>query len=308
MNDWVGGLPRAAHERVERQRASRTAGSLLSAPAAASVQSAGLVPVGEVFGCLVMNMGWAGTGCGWRGLPTGGLGAFLGAASVSPIITSGRGGAYSGFAPYTKAYETGWNGALQRMLAEARALGAHGVVGVQIRRSHLAGATWEFTALGTAVRSIDPLKVPFPTVAGEVWHTNLNAEDTASSILSGFQPKEIVLGISISTKHEDWQLRQQRTSWVNGEVSGMSQLIQSARHESRVRLAAHATHTGGAELVVTDMTLHEFETPCGGQEGKDFHAEAVTVGTTLVPIPRFRRNTAPPSVLTILPLSDERKL
>ena len=327
MSDWVDGLPPAAHERVARQRASGVAGSLLSAPAAASVRSAGLAPVGEVFGCLVMNLGWAGAGCGWWGPmgPRGGFGApgsgsasfgsavfggpasVLGASAISPVMTSGNGGRYGSMSPYTRAYEAGWYGAVNRMLTEARALDAHGVVGVRVARTHLANSAYEFSALGTAVRSVDPLIVPFPTARGEVWHTDLSAEDCAAAILSGYLPTQMVLGISVSTKHEDWQLQQQRTSWVNGEVSGMSQLIQAARNESRVRLASHATHTGGAELIVTGMTLAEFETPCSGQDGRDLHAESVIVGTTVVPIPRFTRRRTAANVLSVLPLSDERK-
>jgi uncharacterized protein YbjQ (UPF0145 family) len=217
------------------------------------------------------------------------------------VTTSGHGGRYSGFTPYVKAFESGWNGAIQRMLAEARALGAHGVVGVAIERTRLENQTWEFTALGTAVRSTDPILAPRPTVDGEVWSTNLSAEDTASAILSGFLPREIVLGLSVATKHEDWRLRQQRSGWDNQEVEGMTELIQAARNEARARVAAHATHDGGAELVVTQMDLYEFETPCG-QDGRDFHAEASVIGTTLVPVPRFRRRPESSRVLTVLPL------
>jgi hypothetical protein len=81
---------------------------------------------------------------------------------------------------------------------------------------------WEFTALGTAVRSEDPLLVPFPAQKGQVWSTNLRAEDSASAIFNGFVPHEILLGLSVSTKHEDYEVRTQRTSRVNGEVSGLT--------------------------------------------------------------------------------------
>jgi uncharacterized protein YbjQ (UPF0145 family) len=261
-----------------------------------------------------MTMGWAGTGCSWGnygaqpGFGTGfgsqttfGGGFF--AQPSSPITTSGYGGGYGGFTPYVKAFESGWNGAIQRMLAEARALGAEGVVGVKIERTRLENQTWEFTALGTAVRSMNPMLAPRPTAAGEVWSTNLSAEDTASAILSGFMPHEIVLGISVSTKHEDWQLAQQRNGWINQEVEGMSELIRAARNEARARVVAHATHVGGAELVVTGMDLYEFETRCG-QDGRDFHAEASVIGTTLIPVPQFRGRPEASRVLTVIPLKD----
>ncbi|MCU1481452.1 MAG: hypothetical protein JWQ19_2238 [Subtercola sp.] len=301
MNEWIDGLPPAAHERIAHQKASRTAGSLLTTPAAASIQSAGLVPVGEVFGCVVMNLGWTGGGCAWWN--SGGFG-MSNMGMVTPVTTSGSGGKYGSFAPYVNAFERAWYGSLKRMMTEALALGAHGVLGVRIVRRQLEGSSWEFSALGTAVRSIDPSLSPIPRTQGEVWSTNLSGEDCAAAILSGYQPREIVLGVSVSTKHEDWQLRQQRSSWVNGEFTGMTQLIQAARDESRERLAARATHSGSAELAVTSMGLSEFETVCGGQDGRDLHAESIVVGTTLLSIPGARRRQNGPSALTILPLRD----
>jgi uncharacterized protein YbjQ (UPF0145 family) len=303
------GVPQAARQRIEHQRASGVRASLFSTPAAAAAKSAALEPVGEVFGCLVMNLGYAGGGCNWwsgygSGYSIANAGSGTYGTPVSPVTTSGRGGKNSSYTPYVAGVEAAWNGSLQRMLAEAKALGAHGVVGVKIERTLLDAQSWEFTALGTAVRSTDHMVAP-RRADGEVWCTNLTAEDTASAILSGFIPHEIVLGMSVSTKHEDWQLLNQRTGWDNQEVEGMTQLIQAARNEARERLAAKATHVGGAELVITDMDLYEFETPCGTNDGRDFHAESGFIGTTLVPVPRFYRKPPESSlVMTVLPLRD----
>ncbi|MEN2742134.1 heavy metal-binding domain-containing protein [Microbacterium sp. X-17] len=306
MTQTPDGLPAAARSRVERQAASGVRSSLFSAPAAAAARSAGLLPVGEVFGGMVVNLGWTGTGCAWwtpTG-PTAALGTWQSrTAWRSPVTTSG-GSTYAGYAPYVKGFESAWYGAVRRMLAEARALGAHGVVGVTVQRSRLDGSAWEFTALGTAVRSDDPLLVPYPKNRGDVWSTNLTVEDTASAILSGYAPGELLLGISISTKHEDYELRTQRSSWVNGEVTGMTELVQAARAEALHRLETRATATAGAQLVVTDLRLGEFETPCG--EEKDLHAEATVVGATLIPVPRYSRRAELSAVTTVIPLSDLR--
>src|SRR3954468_17937077 len=76
VEDDLRGLPPAAVDRVRHQRASGVRGSLLSAPAAAAIRSAGLEPVGEVFGCIVVTLGWTGGGCGyaygWNTTFTGG--------------------------------------------------------------------------------------------------------------------------------------------------------------------------------------------------------------------------------------------
>ncbi|HEY5223325.1 MAG TPA: heavy metal-binding domain-containing protein [Microbacteriaceae bacterium] len=307
MTEALDGLPQTAQRRVESQLAGGVTGSLFSAPAAASARSVGLEPVGEVFGCLVINLGWTGGGCSWwgsgGGLPGWGAGGALGGWATSPITTSGRSQS-GGFAPYVNAFEAAWYGALQRMLIEARALGAHGVVGVRITRTRLQNSVWEFTALGTAVRSSDPSMVPFPADVRNVWSTNLRAEDCASAILSGYLPHEIVLGISVSSKHEDMELKQQRSVWAgNTEITGLTLLIQAARNESRARLAARATRADGAQLVITDLDLSEFDTPCS-QDAVDLHAESVIVGTTLIPLPRASHRAETAKVTTVLPLHD----
>jgi hypothetical protein len=257
--------------------------------------------MGEVFGCLVMNLGWSGGGCGqwWAG----GFGNW--GQAETPVTTS-TDSRYSGLAPYVHAFEHAWYGALRRMQAEALALGAHGVVGVRIERTRLEGQAWEFTALGTAVRSVDPTLVPYPTEPNDLWTTNLSVEDCAAAILSGYLPRETLLGMSVSTKHEDWTLKTQRSSWSNTEVHGMSLLIQAARDESRSLLKTHATHRGSAELVVTDMHVSEFETQCGQNE-VDLHAQSIVVGTTLVPLPHLpRARQEATRAMTILPLRPER--
>src|SRR4051794_41797179 len=70
------GLPPAAVDRVRHQLASGVRGSLLTAAGAAAVASIGLEPVGEVFGCVVVTLGWTGGGCGygygWNRVPGGG--------------------------------------------------------------------------------------------------------------------------------------------------------------------------------------------------------------------------------------------
>src|SRR3979411_979611 len=69
MTTWDGkGLPPAAEARMRRFQASPVRTSLLSVPAAVSIDAVGLDPVGEVMGCIVEQIGWAGYGgCGYYG-------------------------------------------------------------------------------------------------------------------------------------------------------------------------------------------------------------------------------------------------
>src|SRR3954470_24546964 len=91
---WSHGLPPIAQQRIDRQRASRVSGSLLSVGAAAAARSAGLRPVGEVMGCTVMHLGWGGYQCGYW---SGGL---FGGSGPAPVIVSGDQGTANRYAGY----------------------------------------------------------------------------------------------------------------------------------------------------------------------------------------------------------------
>src|SRR4051794_259515 len=106
------GLPPAAVDRVRHQLASGVRGSLLSAAGAAAVASIGLEPVGEVFGCVVVTLGWTGGGCGfgygWNQV-TGGWSGWTGGI---PGTTGGgiAGGTSSGRRTAPPGWQPGWQG------------------------------------------------------------------------------------------------------------------------------------------------------------------------------------------------------
>lgn len=313
MTRWSDGLPAAAHARAARQRESGVAGSLLSAAGAAAVRSVALQPVGEVFGSVVVQLGWTGGGCGIWALPGAGVSGFGPGGGYAPwtspvVTTGGRGGRNAGFGSYVQAFSRAWHGARDRMVAEATMLAADGVVDVRIGRERLDGRVWEFTALGTAVRTLDPSVSP-PARAASPWTAGFSAEHTASLLQSGYVPRGTALGLSVSTKHEDPLLKQQRSVWTgNTEVDGLTQLLQAARADARLQLSRRVGTLGATDLVVTAASVHEFENSCGDEV--DLHAEAVFVGTGIAPGPmhafrgRSATATARRDVTTIIPLRD----
>lgn len=326
MATWSDGLPPAAHARAARQRESGVAGSLLSAPGAAAIGSVALQPVGEVFGSLVVQLGWAGGGCGiWAtASPSGpGSGSGMGALGrgmlggwTSPVLTTGgRGGRNAGFGAYVQAFARAWHGAHDRMVAEAGLLAADGVVGVQVRRRRLDGQIWEFTAVGTAVRTLDTSVSPQAggrgarTGAPGPWTAGFSAEHTTALLQSGYVPRGMALGLSVSTKHEDALLQQQRSTWAgNTEVDGLTHLLEAARDDARQQLSRRAGILRASDLVVTGSSVGEFETSCGDEV--DLHAEALFIGTAIAPGPMhaFRDRSAQAvtgrDVTSVIPLSD----
>ena len=289
MSDWDGrGLPPVAAERVRRAAAGGAWTSLLSAPAAAGLEVAGFDPVGEVMGSIVQRIGWSSYyGCGALG--------WYGAASRT--VTSVQ-NPRAGFAPYAHMLETGWGTAIGRMVAEAAAIGADGIVGVRLSQNGLGNNAHEFTAIGTGVRARSR------TRPHRVFSTHLPGQDVAKLVLAGWVPTDLVLGIAVGIRHDDWNTRQQRTwSAGNVEVGGYTELISQTRSDARRAFGAHVRSAGADGAVVASMRLNSWEIePAEGHT--DHVAESTIFGTAIA---QFYRSTAAPSrSLTYLPLKRSR--
>ncbi len=337
---WSQHLPPVAAERVRRQAESHVAGSLLSAPAAAALAAADLEPVGEVMGCIVMHLGWSGTGCNYYGRNYGGggygggfgggipgtvgggiAGGSWGAGGANGpgygyggqtrVVTSGqsRGQYGQAFGPYVNALYHTYDTALNRMVAEAFALNADGVVGVTLSWTSLDAGARELVALGTAVRHTRSDLHRKPTEWP--WASQLTGEDVAAATLGGWLPLGVAIGLSIAIKHDDWQLNWQTsgsyTNTSNMEVAGLTELLHEARIDAREQMTRRAKKFhGAAQIVVTDATVQSGEQECQNTEGRDHLAEAVFIGGVLAyhPDAAIRR---PASSLSILPLRGESR-
>jgi uncharacterized protein YbjQ (UPF0145 family) len=292
MTEWDGrGLPPAAAARMARFQADGVRTSLLDVPGMASVSGVGLPPVGEVMGCMVQHMGWQGFGgCGVYG-PGGGWGAGWSAART---VTSGSSARYAGYAPYVDALYRGYDTAIGRMVTEARAMGADGVVGVRLTVEHLGQDNREFVALGTAVRGTGAVHPPTPFV------TDLPGADVAKLLHAGWVPVSIAFGISVAIRHDDYATQSQARAWgYNTEVQGYTELVQHVRDDARDRFGQHAARAGAEGAIVSSMDLRVWGIE-PGEGHRDHVAESTVFGTTLA---RFHRGrTAPTRALTVLPL------
>lgn len=283
MSEWDGrGLPPVAAERVRRAAEGGAWTSLLSAPAAAGLEVAGFDPVGEVMGSIVQRLGWSTYyGCGATGWYGGN----------SRTITSSQN---AGFAPYAQALQNGWGTAIGRMVTEASLIGADGIVGVRLSQNSLGNNAHEFTAIGTAVRARSQ------TRPHRVFSTHLPGQDVAKLVLAGWMPTDVVLGLSVGIRHDDWNTRQQMT-WGAGnvEVSGYTELINVTRADARRLFAEHVKAAGADGAIIASMRLVTWEIE--PSEGHTDHvAQATIVGTSIA---KFHRSTAAPTrSLTYLPL------
>lgn len=285
MVDWDGrGLPPVAAERARRAAEGGAWTSLLSAPAAAGLEVAGFDPVGEVMGSMVQRIGWIGyQGCGLYGL---GASRWSGAAGATT---------FSGYAPYADAVIRGYRTAMERMIQEASTIGADGVVGVRLSLSELDGSAKEFTALGTAVRARSR------TRPGRIFTTDLPGQDVAKLVLAGWMPADLVFGIAVAIRHDDWQTRQQASSWMSGntEVSGYTELVTHTRSGARLRFAEHVKRSGADGAIVSSMGLRVWSIEPSDNH-VDHAAEASVFGTALARL--HAAPAAPTRSLTFLPL------
>jgi uncharacterized protein YbjQ (UPF0145 family) len=293
-------LPPIAEARMAEIRSSGTWGSALTSDEFASIRSVGFEAVGQVLGAAVYNIGYTGGyGCpgAWGSYGYGGWG--MPARGVTQV--SSRGG-YGSFGPLVQTMYEARRAAIGRMVAECAELGGHGVVGVRLSIGGFPAGGLEFKAIGTAVRApgAPPLRHPFTS--------DLSGQDFAKLVMRGWMPAGLVLGISISARHDDWLTRGQ-TRWGagNAEVTAYTELVNDARHDARTQLSADVKRLGGQGVVVAGMDLRVRERECPAQEGgRDHVIEATNIGTAIV---RFSDNSerTGPAPLAIMSLDPQRR-
>jgi uncharacterized protein YbjQ (UPF0145 family) len=191
-------LPEAAARRFS----SGAFSSGLTVPDFAACLQLGLEPAALVQGFCVMQWGWYGAGSSYmRGAnPYNMGGQTAGVYSESYRCPHGYVSAEHRMwgqnleQPWVEqAWANGYGAAYARMLDEATALGAHGVIGVVDRVTHLTDSqTTEFHFLGTAVT----VEGGPPPAGGVPWTTYLAGQRLTKSIEAGFMPVAVVASMA----------------------------------------------------------------------------------------------------------------
>jgi uncharacterized protein YbjQ (UPF0145 family) len=291
-------LPPAAEARLAEIRRSGTWGSALTSDEFAAVRTVGFEPAGQVLGAAVYNVGYT----GGYGCPGAWGGYNLGWAPAARTQVS-SGGGYGSFGPMVKTLYEARRTAISRMVAECVELGGHGVVGVLLTIGQFPAGGLEFKAIGTAVRApmTPPLRHPFTS--------DLSGQDFAKLVLSGWMPAALVLGITIAARHDDWRtVGQTRWSAGNAEVSGWTDLVNDARHDARLQLAADVKRVGAEGVVIADMDMRIRERECPAQEGGHDHiVEAVNIGTAIVRFKSSHLERTSRAPLAMMSLDPQRR-
>lgn len=286
-------LPPGARARLDLAAAEGTWTSGLTVNEFAALCSVGFEPVGQVMGSIVHNLGWwygARIDCGYRS-----RGLFTPGSAYT--ITSGTHGAWGGYGTYVDTLYRARRTAMGRMAAECAALGGDGVVAVTLRIAPFQGAAnhLEFQAFGTAVRAAGAVRPPKPFLS------HLSGQEFVKLIEGGWVPVDLVLGLSIGLRHDDWRATMSAGRFAaNQEVAGWTELVSVTRHEARHHFLTDTARTGadGVVVSVADLTVGTRE--CSyNDERRDHVVESTFIGTAIV---RFRPEGAepPPRALTIM--------
>ena len=257
-------------EDAVRRFSSGAFSSGLTVPDFAACLQLGLEPVGLVQGFCVMQWGWYGAGSSFmRGSNPYTMGAQSeGAYSESYRCPHGYVSAEHRMwgqnleQPWVEAaWSAGYGAAYARMLDEATALGAHGVIGVVDRVTPVADSqTSEFHFLGTAVTVEDGP----PPAGGVPWTTYLAGQRLTKSIEAGFMPVAVVASMASVRVWAycitEYQMEGGR-GWGNTNQTGeVEQVIrahmavrQLARKHVRQKLVGDALH--GVQIDVEKREL-----------------------------------------------------
>ncbi|MET8810165.1 heavy metal-binding domain-containing protein [Streptomyces sp. NPDC004546] len=298
--DWTGaGLPPAAAARIAEVRGSGTWSSALSTGEFAALRAVGFEPVGQVMGSAVYHVGRSGRYWGYHDCLYGGI-QYAFSSAPAPIALSGSGAPSAGL---VEVLDRARRSALDRMTAECSALGGDGVVAAQLTVAPFVGQSncLEFKVIGTAVRAAGTVRAPQPFTC------HLDGQGFAKLVTAGWVPVELLYGLSIGVRHDDYRTRAQTRSWSNTEVSGWSELVQAVRSDARAHLSAQTGRRGGDGVILSAGRLRIWGESCmrrSNDDQQDHVVEATLLGTTVA---RFTAREQPPRTLTVMPLDPERR-
>jgi uncharacterized protein YbjQ (UPF0145 family) len=167
--------------------------------------------------------------------------------------------------------------AMSRMQAEADALGADGVVGVQLEWK---GVAWsaeavEFISFGTAIRAPQGADWRMPG-SGRAFTSDLSVNDFYRLVATGHVPVAFVLGtcvyhIAVQSLRQMWGQMARNT-----EMTVQTQGLYEARELAMTRMQAEAERDGATGIVGVRVSEHRF--------GWESHVtEFLALGTSIRP-------------------------
>jgi uncharacterized protein YbjQ (UPF0145 family) len=228
-------LPEHARERLKMMQQGGAQQNLFTSDLSVNefllVKEAGFEPLGLVVGCSMYHIGFQ-----WAGVNQN---------MEMDVLTQ---------AMY-HAREL----AMSRMVEEAEALGADGIVGVRLSAQHM---TWEpnmaeFVAIGTAVKARDRSQ-PYRTVQDKPFTSDLSGQDFWTLLRAGYRPVGLVMGNCVY--HVAYQGLGQwfRTMGRNAEMPNFTQALYNARELAMERMQIEAAALEAEGIIGANIQEHQY--------------------------------------------------
>ena len=182
--------------------------------------------------------------------------------------------------------------AMARMEAEADALGADGVIGVNLRSIGyvFAGDVLEFIAVGTAIKATDGKS--YRTPAGRPFTSHLSGQDFWTLWHHGWVPRSLVLGTCVyHIAHMSFR-QMLAQSGQNAELTLFSQAAYDAREIAMARMQYEGQQVGADGVVGVSVTESAWQ---WGEHALEFFA----LGTA---VQRIRPDAEPVQPTMVMPL------
>jgi uncharacterized protein YbjQ (UPF0145 family) len=195
----------------------------------------------------------------------------------------------------TQAMYLGREAAMQRMVAEASAVGADGVVGVRLTLNMFQGGqeVMEFMAVGTAIRSTtNPGAYRAPS--GQPFTSDLSGQDFYTLCRTGHFPVSFVFGTCVYHVAHQGLMQSLRQIGQNVEMPQYTQAVYDARELAVSRMQAEGERDQATGIVGVHLEHHNH---VWGEHAVEFLA----YGTSIRPT---QRPEAPPTPMLTLPVTD----
>ena len=277
-----GGLPIRAQERLAQERGGDGRPKLwtsdLSVSELLASRSVGFEPISQVFGSSIYRMAYA-------------VGQWSYGSSIE--ITN-----------FSQSLYHARELALGRLLHEARALGAHGVIGVRLEHKEYEwGANLlEFTAIGTAVRLRN-----WPGALPQPFTSDLSGQEFLKVLHAGYVPVSLAMGCVAYYIYTTWNDEYAKRSWANQEMHQYTQGVYRARHLAFSRLEGdarrvHADGVVGSDIHMKVLEVTAYRRPPYSNESEaieDYVVEFFAFGTAIAEISKDHQIVKPRLVIDL---------
>jgi len=187
------------------------------------------------------------------------VGLVLGSSIYHVGLQMGRWGKNQELTTLTQALYHARELAMSRMVAEAAALGADGIVGVRldVEQKEFGADVTEFIAVGTAVKAEGArAKLPWRTNTGAPFTSDLSGQDFWTLLQSGHAPLGLVLGTCVYHIAHRGIGSVMKTAGQNAELPQFTQALYEARELAMGRMQSEAERLEAEGIVGVQLGSH----------------------------------------------------